>query len=75
MASCSVPHGETPTKMKWVLQFVDHRNCKILHRNPAVAGRINQQLVLPESELSGALTWLHLGGWREKRPFKIRLIA
>jgi len=37
----SVSHCEALTKMNRALQFVDHGDRKILHRNPAVAGRVD----------------------------------
>ena len=37
----SVSHCEALTEMTRALQFVDHGDRKILHRNPAVAGRVN----------------------------------
>jgi hypothetical protein len=61
--------------MKRSLQFVDHGDGEILHRNPAVAGGIDQELVTANPELSGALTGLHLSGRREKCPFEIRFFS
>jgi len=37
----SVSHCEALTEMTRALQFVDHGNSKILHRNRAVAGRVD----------------------------------
>src|SRR5882762_1510549 len=56
--------------MRGMLQFIDHGDCIVLDGNIAVAARINEQLIIPQSKLASSCTGLHIRGGRQTRPVK-----
>src|SRR6185312_15812041 len=72
---CSVTHRETLPRMLRRFQFVDEGDRVILHRNPALAVRIGEQLVGAEAELAGALAGVELGWRRQEGPVEFALAA
>lgn len=58
-----------------VLQFIDHRDGKILHGNMALATRVNKQAIVAEPEFSGALARCEIGRRRQEGPVECLLVS
>ena len=69
----SVPRRKAPPNMSRTFQFIDHRDGVILNRNLALAGRIYQELVVSEAELSRAVFGRQFCRRAQIRPFEFRL--
>ena len=57
------------------LQLVDHGDGVVLHRYPALALRVHEELISAQAELSGAFALLEVGGRAKKGPIQIRFLA
>jgi hypothetical protein len=63
--------------MSWVFQFVDHRDGIILHRNRAVTGGINQELIVSVPVVQGfafVFRFDPLFTERHTTPYEVRAI-
>lgn len=67
----SVTDGKALPRMLRRLQFVDEGDCKILHRDPAFAIRVAEQLITAEAECPGPLARRELGRGRQEGPVEI----
>lgn len=45
-----------------VFQFINHRNCVILHGNMADAVLVYDKIIFTQTEFSGTLAWLQCSG-------------
>jgi CHAT domain-containing protein/tetratricopeptide (TPR) repeat protein len=63
-----VTDGEAFAAMRGCLEFIDGGNRVVLHGDVALAGRVGNQVILPETEFAGALAWLEEGRRGEVGP-------
>src|ERR1700730_17987701 len=71
----SVPDREALPNTGRASQFVDHREGVIRTGNPALAGRVYQELVVSEAELSRTLSGLQVCRRAQIGPFEFRLLS